>query len=69
MIEGTAKRKPKKDVCHSAIVLEVLFQKWFQVEGAKSQEKKKQAKELQEDKRRRYSLRGRFIKNKRNLFI
>jgi hypothetical protein len=25
MIKGIAKRKPKKDVCHSAIVLEVLF--------------------------------------------
>jgi hypothetical protein len=25
MIEGTSKRKPKKDVCHYAIVQEVLF--------------------------------------------
>jgi hypothetical protein len=33
MIEGTTKRKPKKDVCHSAIVLEYLFQKWFPLEG------------------------------------
>jgi hypothetical protein len=35
MVEGTTKRKPKKDVCHSTIVLEVLFQKWFPVKGAK----------------------------------
>jgi hypothetical protein len=25
MIEGTTKRKLKKDVCHSAIILEVIF--------------------------------------------
>jgi hypothetical protein len=25
MIEGTAKREPKKDVCHYVIILEVLF--------------------------------------------
>jgi hypothetical protein len=25
MIEGIAKREPKKDVCHFAIVVEVLF--------------------------------------------
>jgi hypothetical protein len=25
MIEGTAKREPQKDVCHSTIVLKVLF--------------------------------------------
>jgi hypothetical protein len=36
MIEGTTKREPKKDVCHSTIVLEVLFQKWFPLKGAKS---------------------------------
>jgi len=41
MIEGIAKKKPKKDVCHSAIVLEILFQKWFPLEGIESQEKKK----------------------------
>jgi hypothetical protein len=35
MIEGIAKREPKKDVCHSTIVLEILFQKWFLVQGAK----------------------------------
>ncbi len=35
MIEGTTKREPKKDVCHTVIVLEVLFPKWFQVQGAK----------------------------------
>jgi hypothetical protein len=33
MIEGIAKRKPKKDVCHYAIVLKVLFHKWFPLEG------------------------------------
>jgi hypothetical protein len=43
MIEGIAKREPKKDVCHFAIVLEVLFQKWFLIKGAKPQQKKKQS--------------------------
>jgi hypothetical protein len=33
MIEGTTKRKPKKDVCHSTSVLQVLFQNWFPLEG------------------------------------
>jgi hypothetical protein len=33
MIEGTTKRESKKDVCHSTIVLEVLFYKWFPFEG------------------------------------
>jgi hypothetical protein len=41
VIEGTTKRKPKKDVCHSIIILEVFFQKWFPLKGAKSQERKK----------------------------
>jgi hypothetical protein len=67
MIEGISKRKPKKDVCHFAIVLEVLFQKWFPLEGGESQKKKKHAEQPQEDKRRRDSLRERFIKNKRPL--
>ncbi len=40
MIEGIAKKEPKKVVCHSAIVLEFLFQKWFPVQGAEPQEKK-----------------------------
>jgi hypothetical protein len=31
MIKGTTKKKSKKDVCHYAIVLEVMFQKWFQL--------------------------------------
>jgi len=35
MIEGIAKRERKKDGCHFAIVLEVLFQKWFPLERAK----------------------------------
>jgi hypothetical protein len=25
--------EPKKDVCHYAILLEVLFQKWFPLKG------------------------------------
>jgi hypothetical protein len=41
MIEGIAKREPKKDGCHSVIVLEVLFQKWFPIQGVESHEKKK----------------------------
>ncbi len=41
MIEGTTKKEPKKDVCHFVIVLEVLFQKWFPIQGAKPHEKKK----------------------------
>ncbi len=44
MIEGTTKRKPKKDVCHFAVVLEILFQKQFPLKGVESQEKKKQPK-------------------------
>jgi hypothetical protein len=32
MIKGTTKREPKKDVSHF-VVLEVLFQKWFPLEG------------------------------------
>ncbi len=67
MIKGTTKREPKKDVCHFAIVLQVLFQKWCSLEGAKSQEKKKQVEQLQKDKRRRDSMREMFIKNKRPL--
>jgi hypothetical protein len=42
MIEGIVKKEPKKDVCHSTIVLKVLFQKWFPLKGVKPQEKKKQ---------------------------
>ncbi len=53
MIKGTTKRKPKKDGCHSAIVLEVLFYKWFPLEGAKSQDKNKHAKQPQEDKKKK----------------
>jgi hypothetical protein len=34
MIKGIAKRKPKNDVCHFAIILENLFQKWFPLNGA-----------------------------------
>jgi hypothetical protein len=36
MIKGTTKREPKNDVCHLTIVLEVLFQKWFPLEGEES---------------------------------
>jgi hypothetical protein len=41
MIEGTTKREPKKGVCHSTVVLEVLFQKWFPLDGTKSRERTK----------------------------
>jgi hypothetical protein len=41
MIEGKAKRGPKKDFCHFVIVLKVLFQKWFLVQEVKPHEKKK----------------------------
>jgi hypothetical protein len=40
MIEVKTKRKQKKDVCHFAMVLKILFQKWFPLKGAESQEKK-----------------------------
>ncbi len=39
---GNNQKRTKKNVCHSATVLEVLFQKWFPLEGAEPQEKKKQ---------------------------
>jgi hypothetical protein len=32
--KGTTKRKPKKDVCHYVVILEVLFQKLFPFQGA-----------------------------------
>ncbi len=44
MIEGIAKREPKGNVCHFAIVLEVIFWRWFLLEGAELEEKKKHAK-------------------------
>ncbi len=44
-----------------------MFQKWFPLKGIETQEKKKQAEQPQEDKRKRESLRGSFIKNKRPL--
>jgi hypothetical protein len=44
-----------------------MFQKCFPLERAKPHEKKKQAKQPQEDKRRRDNMRERFIKNKRLL--
>jgi hypothetical protein len=34
MIEGTTNRRPKKDVCHSVIILEIMFYKWFPLKGA-----------------------------------
>ncbi len=43
-----------------------MFQKWFPLDGAKSQERKKHALQPQEDKRRD-NMRERFIKNKRLL--
>ncbi len=38
MIEGIAKINFKKYVCHSTIVLEVMFQKWFPLQGVESYE-------------------------------
>ncbi len=67
MIEGTTKREPKKDVCHFAIILEVIFQNWFPLEGVESQEKKTHAEQPQEGKGRRDNLKERFINNKRLL--
>ncbi len=67
MIKGIAKRKLKKDVCHFVIVLEVVFQKWFPLEGVKPQVKKKQIGQSHEDKRRKEILREKFIKNKKPL--
>ncbi len=66
-IEGITKREPKKDVCHSAIVQEVMFHKWFPLKIVEPQEKKKQVEQPKEDKRRRDGLKERFIKNKRCL--
>jgi hypothetical protein len=31
---GNNQKRPKKDVCHSTRVLEILFFKWFPLEGA-----------------------------------
>jgi hypothetical protein len=67
MIEGITKKEFKKDVCHSAIVFEVMFQKWCPLEGVESQKRKKHVEQPQEDKRRRNSMRERLIKNKRPL--
>ncbi len=66
MIEGMAKREPKQDVCHFAIMLEIIFLKWFPPIGAQPQEEKKQIKP-QEDKKEKKSLKETFIKNKRTL--
>ncbi len=63
MIKGIT----KKGCMPYAIVLKILFQKWFSLEGAKSHEKKKHADQSQEDKRRRDTTREMFIKNKRPL--
>ncbi len=41
MIEEIAKIKPKKDVFYIAIIIEVLFEKWFPLEGVESHEKNK----------------------------
>jgi hypothetical protein len=35
-IERIAKREPKKDVCHSTIILEVMFQKWFPIKRSRT---------------------------------
>jgi hypothetical protein len=57
LIEGIAKREHKKDVCHSAIILEVLFQKWFPIKGIEPHEKKKQSQQPQEEKMRKETMR------------
>jgi hypothetical protein len=44
-----------------------VFQKWFQLEGVKPKEKKKQKEKPQGDRRRKEILRERFIKSKRPL--
>ncbi len=67
MIKRTTKKEPRKVVCHYAIVLEILFQKWFPLNGIESQEKKKKVNQCQEDKRRRDNLKERFIRNNRLL--
>jgi hypothetical protein len=41
---GNNQKRTKKDGCDSTIVLKFLFQNWFPLEGASSQEKKKQVK-------------------------
>ncbi len=51
MIEGTTKKEPKKNVCHSTIILEILFYKWFPIKGVEAQEKKKQTKQPQNKRR------------------
>jgi hypothetical protein len=33
MIEGITMKKPKKDLCHYVIILEIMFLKWFLVQG------------------------------------
>jgi hypothetical protein len=56
MIKGTTKEKPKKDVCHFAIVLKVMFHKWFPLEGTQSREKKKHTKQPQKDRKGRETV-------------
>jgi hypothetical protein len=34
MIKGTTKIELKKDLCHYVVILQVLFQKWFPLQGA-----------------------------------
>jgi hypothetical protein len=50
MVEGIANRKPKKDVCHFAIVLKVLFKKLYIVKGV---EHKRRRNRMNSHKRRR----------------
>ncbi len=40
MIEGTAQRKPKKDVCHSAIVLEMVSSRRSKIIGEEKTSKR-----------------------------
>ncbi len=65
MIEGIAKRELKKDVCHSARVLEVNFKRGFhQQEQSHRRKEVARAKGGHEKKR---EFKERFIKNKRPL--
>ncbi len=67
MIKGTTKIELKKDLCHYVVILQVLFQKWFPLQGAEPQEKKKQIQQPQEYRRRKETSKERFVKNKRLL--
>jgi hypothetical protein len=63
MIEGIAKRKPKKDICHSTIV---LFSEVVSIRSRITGEEKIGIIASRRQKKKN-SLRERFIKNKRPL--